>query len=471
MIISIFLISLLTNYLTIELYGLYSKIYNYIWIFVFLADLWLYAITIREITNNRNNSQKIVWNVMSLRLMLWIIILFLASWIAYFLPGYNSDLALSAIVIASVFTIFQLLNSSILALMQANMKIEFSAISLIIAKLVNLWLVGLIAYVIYPKELVESSSYFSPFLYIISAWVVWVIVNTILNYYYARGIVKFWFNFDWKYIKHLFKISLPYGLALFLSVVYFKVDIIILSLMEWPELWDLSIALYSLPMKIVEVLMVIWWFYMTSLLPSLTKAFKEKDTKMLDNLIWISFKVLFSFSMLVLSLWILFREYLIEIIANSDYINTTHIFNSSDAFLVVFAVIVFNFLSLVFIYSLVASENQSRLLKINIIVTIFNIVWNIILIPKYSFIWAWIITLLSQILLTFMWYYYTRKLIKFHLPILFILKNIIIWIVVFLCWHYVLNSFPVWLYFDFIVYGWILFSVYSTILYMDFKRL
>jgi len=470
-IISIFLISLLTNYLTIELYWLYSKIYNYIWIFVFLADLWLYAITIREITNNRNNSQKIVWNVMSLRLMLWIIILFLASWIAYFLPGYNSDLALSAIVIASVFTIFQLLNSSILALMQANMKIEFSAISLIIAKLVNLWLVGLIAYVIYPKELVESSSYFSPFLYIISAWVVWVIVNTILNYYYARGIVKFWFNFDWKYIKHLFKISLPYGLALFLSVVYFKVDIIILSLMEWPELWDLSIALYSLPMKIVEVLMVIWWFYMTSLLPSLTKAFKEKDTKMLDNLIWISFKVLFSFSMLVLSLWILFREYLIEIIANSDYINTTHIFNSSDAFLVVFAVIVFNFLSLVFIYSLVASENQSRLLKINIIVTIFNIVWNIILIPKYSFIWAWIITLLSQILLTFMWYYYTRKLIKFHLPILFILKNIIIWIVVFLCWHYVLNSFSVWLYFDFIVYGWILFSVYSTILYMDFKRL
>ncbi|MBT3728780.1 hypothetical protein HOG27_01575 [bacterium] len=70
----------------------------------------------------------------------------------------------------------------------------------------------------------------------------------------------------------------------------------------------------------------------------------------------------------------MFREYLIEIIANSDYINTTHIFNSSDAFLVVFAVIVFNFLSLVFIYSLVASENQSRLLKINIIVTIFNIV-------------------------------------------------------------------------------------------------
>ncbi|MDP2395839.1 MAG: hypothetical protein Q8S84_02365 [bacterium] len=42
--------------------------------------------------------------------------------------------------------------------------------------------------------------------------------------------------------------------------------------------------------------------------------------------------------------------------------------------MIVFAVIVFNFLSLVFIYSLVASENQSKLLKINIIVTLFNII-------------------------------------------------------------------------------------------------
>jgi len=54
---------------------------------------------------------------------------------------------------------------------------------------------------------------------------------------------------------------------------------------------------------------------MTSMLPSLTKAFKEgphpnplltkeggEDNKILDNLISISFKVLFSFSILVFTL-------------------------------------------------------------------------------------------------------------------------------------------------------------------------
>jgi len=84
-IIAIFLISVLTNYLTVELYWLYSKVYNYVWIFVFLADLWLYAITIREITNNKEKSAFIVWNVMSLRLILWVFILVLAVLIDFLL--------------------------------------------------------------------------------------------------------------------------------------------------------------------------------------------------------------------------------------------------------------------------------------------------------------------------------------------------------------------------------------------------
>jgi O-antigen/teichoic acid export membrane protein len=91
---------------------------------------------------------------------------------------------------------------------------------------------------------------------------------------------------------------------------------------------------------------------MTSLLPSLTNAFKKKNNTELSNLINISFKIF----------------------ANKNYLVTTHMFNSSDAFLIVFAVVVFYFISLVFIYSLIASDNQNKLLKINIVITIFNIV-------------------------------------------------------------------------------------------------
>ena len=484
-IISIFLISILTNYFTIELYWLYSKVYNYIWIFVFLADLWLYAITIREITSNKEDSSKIVWNVMTLRLILWVVILFLSIWIAYFLPGYNSNLALISIFVASIFTIFQLFNSSILALMQANMRIEFSLVSSILWKIVNVWFVALIVYFLFTKQTLDSFD--KPFILIMVAWVIWVIINTVLNFFYARNICKFWFRFDWDYIKYLFKISLPYWIALFLSVVYFKIDIILLSLIEWPELWDLSIALYSLPMKIVEVIMVVWWFYLNSILPSLTKFFEEnkespqsafnasfpqveKENNKLSNLIDISFRVLFWSACLIFVLWILFRDYLIEIVANRGYLETKHMFNSSDAFLIVFAVVVFYFISLIFIYILVASNNQWKLLYINIVVTLFNIIWNIILIPKFSFMWAWIVTLLSQILLMIFWYYYTKKLINFKIPILYILKNIIFALFIYFLFNYILINFSIWLYLDLIVYWWIWFVFYVWFLYLDFRK-
>jgi O-antigen/teichoic acid export membrane protein len=52
------------------MYGMYTKIYNYTGIFVFLADLGLYAISIREISAKEKDAEKIVGNVMTLRLIL-----------------------------------------------------------------------------------------------------------------------------------------------------------------------------------------------------------------------------------------------------------------------------------------------------------------------------------------------------------------------------------------------------------------
>ena len=465
-IISIFLISILTNYLTIELYWLYLKIYNYIGIFVFLADLGLYTIAIREISANKSDTKKIVWNIMSLRLILWIMIFVWALALAFFLPGYDSAIALWSISIVSIFTLFQLLNSSVLTLMQANMKIEFSLFSAIFWKLVNVWLVAGIATLWFIEP--PSDENYTSFLWIIWASVAAIFVNTVLNYFYARTIEKFWFELDWKYIKYIVKISLPYWIALFLSVVYFKVDIILLSLMD--PLGDKSVALYSLPMKIVEVIMVLWWFYLNSVLPTLTNSFEEKNIEKFNKYIQLSFHALLSWWMLIFVLGVLFRDYLIEIIANSDYLDPSLVYNSSDAFLVVFAVVLFNFISLVFIYVLIATKNQSKLLKINIIVTIVNIIWNIILIPYLSFIWAGIVTLLSQILLMILGYYYTNKIIDFKIPWKLIIRNITLCIAILSWGYYIIITYPVGLYFDILVYWTAIFIIYWWIIALDIKK-
>jgi len=405
------------------MYGLYGKIYNYVGLFVFLADLWLYTIAIREITSNKQDSEKIIGNIMTLRWVLGVLILFFALILAYFLPGYNSDVALWAIFFGSLFTIFQLFNSSIMSLMQANMKMEFSLFSTVIGKLINIWLVMMIAFVWFINPL-SSSDYSMAFIAIIIASLIWVIVNTVLNFYYANKLTPIRFYYDRVYIIQLFKTSLPYGIALFLSIVYFKIDIILLSLIEGPGKGDISIALYSLPMKIVEVVMVMWGFYLNSILPFLSQYFQKKDMASLEKLVQNSFYILFSTAIWICSLWVLFRENIILIIANEQYLSSDYAFHSADVFIIVFGVIVFYFISLLCIYLLIAFNQQSQLLKINIFVTIINIIGNIILIPHYSFMGAAVMTLISQIVLLFLSVIALKNQVSFWLH-----PGSIIWII------------------------------------------
>lgn len=68
--ISIVMIKVITNYLDVAGYGLYTKIYNYLSIFAVIADLGLYTITVRELTKYEDDKEmvkKISGNVLSLR--------------------------------------------------------------------------------------------------------------------------------------------------------------------------------------------------------------------------------------------------------------------------------------------------------------------------------------------------------------------------------------------------------------------
>jgi O-antigen/teichoic acid export membrane protein len=68
--IAIMMIKVITSYLDIAGYGLYTKIYNYLSIFAVIADLGLYTITVRELTKYEDDPKmvaKISGNVLSLR--------------------------------------------------------------------------------------------------------------------------------------------------------------------------------------------------------------------------------------------------------------------------------------------------------------------------------------------------------------------------------------------------------------------
>lgn len=467
--ISVFLIKALTNYLSVEEYWLYNKIYSYLGIFAFLADLWLYTITIREISSWKESASKIVWNVMTLRLLLWIWIIFLSLIIAYFLPWYNTQVALVAIFITSIFTLFWLMNSSVMALMQANMKIEFSLISRILWKILNFWLILLWVFVLFPEV---HSNFLLSFNFIMFAGLAWVALNTFLNYKYAKKLADISFRFDLDYIKHIFKISIPYWLALFLSVIYFKIDIVLLSIIEPASISDKSIALYSVPMRIVEVLMVLSGFFLNSVLPMLSKSFAEKHIENIWKILWNSYKTLLAFWVSLLAVWSVLKNDIIRLVASPDYIDhSKFIYTSSDVFTITLFILLFYFISQLFIYLLIASEHQKRLLYINAFIAIFNIIWNIIIIPHFSFIWSAYITVASQILLLISLIIFSRDIFRLKIPFLYTLKVILFWIFLYIFWNFLVSEFYLGTYLDLLIYWGILWILILWFFYIELRKI
>ncbi len=389
---SILLLKILTNYLTIEEYGLYGKVYNYLSIFAVIADTGLYTMAIREISACRDDpekAEKIFGNIFAIRAIFGIVAVFLALGIAAFLPGYDSTLALAAVAFAGVFTFFGIINSSLLSLLQAYQRSEFSLVSTSIGKIANLLSILLIVFVLVPAATLDAHPEWRlwVFLAIMGAGLLGNVIMTTLTALYTLPRYRIRIGLDSRYIVDLLRRAAPYGLALFLGVVYFKVDIIMLSILEPRAIADVSVALYSVPMKIVEVGMMVSTLFLNSLLPVLTRHVEGDDAP--------GFARTFRRASLVLVFGALFlsacvfafgREILI-VLSNTAYIDDTlYTFTSLDAFHIAGGVFIVAFLGQLATFGLVAHGVQSRLLALNFLLALVNIVGNFFLIPVFSFL-------------------------------------------------------------------------------------
>lgn len=412
--ISIGMIKILTNYLDIEGYGMYSKIYNYLSIFAVIADLGLYTITVRELSRYKDDPimvEKISWNVLTLRTLSGVIICFLSLWIAPFIPWYDSPWALISIAIVSLFTLFGLINSSLLSYLQATLRTEFTVISNTSGKLLTLWMIVAFSSVFFPVS--SGITETNKLLLIFSAGLSGNILMTALTYWYVNRFQKVRFHFDFSYIKYILLLSLPYWLALFLGAISFKVDVILLSILEDETIADTAIALYSLPMKIVEVGMMYGTVFLNSLLPVLTHAVEKQDTKRIHSLTRHTFFLLGIWW--ICASWILyfFAPTIIWLISTQEYIHESLFgYTAVDALQIVAFIFLFYFLSSLWSYIMIARGDQKRIIYINIWVALANIIGNIIFIPSYSFIWSAYVTLITQGVLVLLTYAYVRKDIK-----------------------------------------------------------
>ena len=166
--------------------------------------------------------------------------------------------------------------------LQAILKTEFSFIANTAGKLATFGLVVFFAYGLFPKNSISPEF---GLIMVFLAGLAGNLVMTGLIFWHAKKFHKIRFYWDSEYIKKILKMSIPYGIALFLGVIFFKVDTLFLSLMEDASVSDAIIGIYSIPMKIVEVGMMYGTIFLNSFLPVLTASISENrvtDTKNLS---------------------------------------------------------------------------------------------------------------------------------------------------------------------------------------------
>jgi O-antigen/teichoic acid export membrane protein len=106
---------------------------------------------------------------------------------------------------------------------------------------------------------------------------------------------------------------------------------------------------------------------------------------------------------------------LMGFIMNEEFLtgNVMGYYGSDLAFQFLIISTFFAFFTTLFSFTLIASGNQAKLLKINLYGVLFNIITNLLFIPTYGFVAAGITTIFSEILIIVLTYRTAKKYVHF----------------------------------------------------------
>ncbi len=182
--------------------------------------------------------------------------------------------------------------------------------------------------------------------------------------------------------KYIIKEGYPLAFAAVFATIYFKIDILMLSLMQGQE----EVGLYSAAYNILAGLILIPSAIVFSVYPRLAKTFIESKRRA-NNIFIKTLNIMLVAGLLVATLGSLFSKYIIEFVYGYKY--EASIIPLQILFISSF----FVFLSFTCGQTLSATNNQKVSMYVTFIAAILNIVLNFILIRKYSYLGASVATL------------------------------------------------------------------------------
>ena len=385
--LSLVTLSVMVGYLGQSGFGVYSTALAFVFLFNYLADFGLYSYLVREISRAGAAAKKLVSNVFTLRLAALLLFGGAAPVVAFAFP-YDSELRLT-ILIMTMFFVFSSLSQVLMGVFQRFLRTDLVTFAEIVGRVAQLGLV--VWFVSLDVGLASMAGALS-----LSA-----LAACALTFGFARRFVPFTLGFDFKLWKSVLKESWPIGVAVVFTVLYFKLDTVILSLYQ-P---DAHVGIYNMGYRILEALVFFPAMFVGLIMPMMShhadsalgvvKTAAQQASAKLQVVVQRTLNVLIFVTLPLAALLIVRAGDIIALIDRKAQ------FNEAAGVLAVLAIaLVAIYFGALFSNALIALHKQRILMKIYAFGAAFNIILNFLIIPRHSYLGASWTTVATEIAVT-----------------------------------------------------------------------
>ncbi|MCC7355844.1 MAG: oligosaccharide flippase family protein, partial [Anaerolineae bacterium] len=370
--------------------GSYTFAIVFIGYFEILSRFGLGTLLTREVAKDRAHANRYFANTVALRALLWLVSLPLMLLVGFLYARFGSmsrDEAL-AIFLFAIALFFQNVADAVSAVFNAYEKMEYPAglstgVALgkvALGALVLLWGWGFVG-------LAGVSVVMN---------VVQVLVLLLLM---RQHLFKAHVETDAAFQREMLVTSFPLMINHLLATVFFRVDVLILK----PVKGEATVGLYGAAYKFIDGLNVIPAYFTLAIFPIMSRlAHSARDS--LVRAYILSLRLLLMVSLPVAVATTFLAEPLILILGGAQYLPASRI-----ALQILIWSIPIGFINSVTQYVLIAIDQQRFLTRAFVIGVTFNLVANLIFIPRYSYQAAAVNTILSEIALLLPFYYCLRQ--------------------------------------------------------------
>ncbi len=256
--IALLSIRLITGYLGQEGFGEYATVLAFFAFFGAIGDLGLANMTAREIAKPKADEPAILGKVVALRLLTSLMLIVVTPLVLFFLH-YRHEVK-EGIVIAVVALLFAQLSTLLNSLYQKRLAMDRVALVEFVGKGLQLGLI----YTVVHFDL--------GFTALVGVLLANMAFNSIVIFSLSRPLVKFSLHFDLAFWKIFLKDALPLGAMAFITFLYFKMDTILLSLLQPAS----EVGIYNVAYKIMENLIFFPAMLVGLILPLLSRAYHSE---------------------------------------------------------------------------------------------------------------------------------------------------------------------------------------------------